>query len=189
MKTRILIIEPSQIIVEGLCSILKRQSRFVALTPAENLDDIEAKVTALKPDIVIVNPTLEKDASSQLETLNVKIAALVYQYVQPSQLRGADIILDIRESAGSMVEHLVELAERKEGEASSHKAANYDLTKRETAVLIEVAKGMTNKEIADKMNVSVHTVISHRKNIMHKTGIKSVAGLTVYAMLNNLIEE
>ncbi|MDY6258685.1 MAG: LuxR C-terminal-related transcriptional regulator, partial [Bacteroidales bacterium] len=69
------------------------------------------------------------------------------------------------------------------------KITNYDLTKRETAVLIEVARGLTNKEIAEKMNVSVHTVISHRKNIMHKTGIKSVAGLTVYAMLNNLIEE
>ena len=47
----------------------------------------------------------------------------------------------------------------------------------------------SNKEIADVLNVSVHTVISHRKNITHKTGIKSVAGLTVYAMLNNLIDE
>ena len=48
---------------------------------------------------------------------------------------------------------------------------------------------MTNKEIADQLHVSPHTVMSHRKNIMHKTGIKSVAGLTVYAMLNHLIEE
>ena len=45
------------------------------------------------------------------------------------------------------------------------------------------------KTIADALNVSVHTVISHRKNITHKTGIKSVAGLTVFAMLNNLIDE
>ena len=45
-----------------------------------------------------------------------------------------------------------------------------------------------NKEIADKLNVSVHTVISHRKNITRKTGIKSVAGLTIYAMVNNLID-
>ena len=67
--------------------------------------------------------------------------------------------------------------------------SNYELTKRETAVLIQLAQGKTNKEIANALNVSVHTIISHRKNITHKTGIKSVAGLTVYAMLNNLIDE
>ena len=44
-------------------------------------------------------------------------------------------------------------------------------------------------EIADMMNLSIHTVITHRKNITRKTGIKSVSGLTVYALLNNLIDE
>ena len=48
---------------------------------------------------------------------------------------------------------------------------------------------MTNKAIATDMHLSVHTIITHRKNIVRKTGIKSIAGLTVYAMLNNLIEE
>lgn len=51
-----------------------------------------------------------------------------------------------------------------------------------------VAQGMLNKEIADKFNISVYTVISHRKNITRKTGVKSVAGLTVYALLNGLID-
>ena len=64
-----------------------------------------------------------------------------------------------------------------------------ELSKRETDVLVAVAKGMMNKEIADQMNISIHTVISHRKNITRKTGIKSVSGLTVYALLNNLIDE
>ena len=44
------------------------------------------------------------------------------------------------------------------------------------------------KEIADMFNISIHTVISHRRNITRKTGIKTVAGLTVYAILNNLID-
>ena len=73
--------------------------------------------------------------------------------------------------------------------AEQHNQNNYELTKRETAVLIQLAQGKTNKEVAEALNVSVHTVISHRKNITRKTGIKSVAGLTVYAMLNNLIDE
>ena len=65
----------------------------------------------------------------------------------------------------------------------------YELTQREKDVLVLVAKGLMNKEIADKLNLSVHTVITHRKNITHKTDIKSVAGLTVYALLNNLIDK
>lgn len=62
-----------------------------------------------------------------------------------------------------------------------------ELSSREKEILVCVAKGMLNKEIADAENISIHTVITHRKNITRKTGIKTVAGLTVYALLNNLI--
>ena len=62
------------------------------------------------------------------------------------------------------------------------------LSHREKEILVCVAKGMLNKEIADEMTISIHTVITHRKNITRKTGIKTVAGLTVYALLNNLID-
>ena len=47
---------------------------------------------------------------------------------------------------------------------------------------------MQNKEIADLYNISIYTVITHRKNITRKIGIKTIAGLTVYALLNNLID-
>ncbi len=63
-----------------------------------------------------------------------------------------------------------------------------ELSEREKEILVSVAKGMLNKEIADQYNISIHTVISHRKNITRKTGIKTVAGLTVYALLNDLID-
>ncbi len=62
------------------------------------------------------------------------------------------------------------------------------LSEREEIVLREVALGKTNKEIADNLCISAHTVITHRKNITRKLGIKTVSGLTVYAMLNNLIQ-
>ena len=62
-----------------------------------------------------------------------------------------------------------------------------ELTSREKEILVKVASGHSNKQIADQLNLSVHTVITHRKNITHKTGIKTIAGLTVYALLNNLI--
>ena len=61
------------------------------------------------------------------------------------------------------------------------------LSQRETEILVLVAKGYMSKEIADMLNISMNTVNTHRKNITAKTGIKSIAGLTVYAMLNNLM--
>lgn len=61
------------------------------------------------------------------------------------------------------------------------------LSNREIEVLKLVAYGYTNKTIAEKLFLSTHTVISHRKNITAKLGINTVAGLAVYAVLNNLI--
>ena len=68
-------------------------------------------------------------------------------------------------------------------------AGGHELTRRETDVLVLVAKGLMSKEIAERLHISVHTVISHRKNITRKTNIKSVAGLALYALMNNLMEE
>ncbi len=61
------------------------------------------------------------------------------------------------------------------------------LSDRELEVLKEVSKGYANKEIADRLHISINTVITHRKNITEKLEIKTIAGLTVYALINNLI--
>lgn len=63
-----------------------------------------------------------------------------------------------------------------------------ELTNREVDVLKLVALGYSNKEIAGKLFISTHTVMSHRKNITEKLGIKSISGLTVFAIINNIID-
>ena len=73
------------------------------------------------------------------------------------------------------------------GESSGGDGHN-GLSAREKEILVAVAQGMLNKEIADRFNLSIHTVITHRKNITRKTGIKTVAGLTVYALLAGLMD-
>ncbi len=73
--------------------------------------------------------------------------------------------------------------DREQKEKESEKG----LSHRETDVLKEVARGLTNKEIADKLNISMNTVMTHRKNITAKLNIKTVSGLTFYALMNNLI--
>lgn len=77
---------------------------------------------------------------------------------------------------------------RQASESSIAEDENDTLSDREKEVLVLVAKGLLNKEIADRLNISVNTVITHRKNITRKTGIKTAPGLTVYAILCGLID-
>lgn len=62
-----------------------------------------------------------------------------------------------------------------------------DLSAREIEVLRLIAAGKINKEIADELCISVNTVITHRKNLSSKLGIKSASGLSLYAMMNGFI--
>ena len=62
------------------------------------------------------------------------------------------------------------------------------LTNREAEVLVLIVKGLINKEIAARLNIALATVITHRKNIMEKLGVKSVSALTIYAVTNGYIE-
>ena len=97
--------------------------------------------------------------------------------------------MDLRKHTFIEDEVLIPAATQLEERVGSAKETSAEeLSDREKEILVCVAKGLQNKEIADKCNISVNTVITHRKNITRKTGIKSVAGLTVYALLNRLID-
>lgn len=61
------------------------------------------------------------------------------------------------------------------------------ISQREAEVLALVAKGYINKEIADKLNISLNTVVTHRKNITEKLKIKSVSALTIYAVTHGIV--
>jgi len=62
------------------------------------------------------------------------------------------------------------------------------VTEREIEVIVEIALGLSNKQIADKLNLSTHTVNTHRKNIMLKLGVKNTAGIVMFAVKNKLLE-
>ena len=70
----------------------------------------------------------------------------------------------------------------------SHVRETEGLSEREKDVLIQIVRGLSNKEIADVLCISMHTVISHRKHITAKLNIHSTAGLTVYAIVNHLVD-
>lgn len=90
---------------------------------------------------------------------------------------GADVDeVDLKKSVSSLFESLSEV-EPQHG----------NLSAREIEVLKLIASGLINKEIADKLCISINTVITHRKNISSKLGIKSASGLSLYAVMNGII--
>ncbi|MCD6201734.1 MAG: response regulator transcription factor [Bacteroidales bacterium] len=95
--------------------------------------------------------------------------------------------LDLSQPKSEILHSLVEITKNN---FSPNKASVREekLSEREKSILRFVALGYTNKEIAEKLFISMHTVITHRKNITRKLGIKTVSGLTVYAILNQLID-
>ena len=67
-------------------------------------------------------------------------------------------------------------------------AAAKVLSDREIEVLSLIVQGLINKEIADRLNIGLTTVITHRKNIMEKLGVRSVSALTIYAVMNGYVD-
>lgn len=84
--------------------------------------------------------------------------------------------------AGALIKELV-------SRGAPAQAGGTELTKREKTVLCQVARGLSSKEIADKLGLSVHTVINHRSNLMKKTGLRRVAQLSLFAAQSGLMEE
>ena len=94
----------------------------------------------------------------------------------------ADLHINIRQSKDFIINRLSKFF-NSESQNDINKNTK-DLSFREVDVLQLIVKGITNKEIADKLNISLNTVLSHRKNIISKLGIKTVSGLTYYAIMN-----
>lgn len=187
-KMQVLVAEPSDIIREGLRALLD-EDEFVMQAPLRDLPvDMAQRIGRQQPDILILNPTLLNTpprmqlVSIQQARTSMAVVALVYEYIDPALLSQFKTVLDIREKGSRVTQLLRECCQNESEEEDS-----YELSERETEVLVLLAKGCSSKEIADKLNISVHTVNTHRKNITRKTGIKSVAGLAVYAMLHNLV--
>lgn len=188
---RIAIAETSVIIRGGLTAALKRLPNVkvqpIGLLSIEALHDC---VRTQCPDMLIVNPAFGDyfDIGKFREETSgkkIRVIALVTSFVDASLLSKYDesiSIFDDLERLSKKISGLLNVPSEEED------LENQDaLSQREKEIVICVVKGMTNKEIAEKLFLSIHTVITHRRNISKKLQIHSAAGLTIYAIVNKLV--
>lgn len=188
-KILIAVAESSVIVRSGLVSVLKRLPDMeVEVVEVTSKDGIRHCMEMHTPQILIVNPQLEGwfdvDAFRQCYKQDVKLVSLLCSMVDSSQLNGYDERVTLFDDMASLEKKITELLNIADEEEPDKDA----LSQREKEIVGCIVRGMTNKEIAEKLFISVHTVMTHRKNITRKLQIHSAAGLTIYAIVNKLVE-
>lgn len=195
MKThakKVLLIVPSKILARGIEAVLSELGEFrvegiltdLSHASQMRLRNIDADVIVLDP--VVFDFVSRSSVRSHIsEYSDAAVVGLQTIPMDDEQKKQYDALIGLNDDPVLIVRKLRESLDSRQDNSETEE---YDLSAREKEILVCVAKGMLNKEIADACNLSIHTVITHRKNITRKTGIKTVAGLTVYALLNNLID-
>jgi DNA-binding NarL/FixJ family response regulator len=205
---RILLADSNYIAKEGLKSIFGSDSELQVIHEVDSGSAMLAEFPDVRPDVVVVDytsPGFNIQDVKQLMNLHANIAVVaVTEFTHKEQVREAmkvgvnahiqkdcshDEIID---SVKAAVNHerffcgkILDVIGEEHDEFAS--CDPISLSMREIEIIQMVAGGQTNKQIAEKLCLSSHTVMTHRKNIMNKLGINNTAGLVIYAVKENLI--
>jgi transcriptional regulator, luxR family len=188
---KIAVAEPSLIIRNGMLSVLKRLSGLnIQIVEIPDVSKLDMILRMQHPDILIINPMLLGVFSLQqikgdVEFRKLKCVALQISLTDREAMKDYDQTISVYDTAEQIKEKIQQLqAELSEGDEEPTE----QLSTREKEIIVCVVKGMTNKQVADQLCLSIHTVITHRRNIAAKLQIHSSAGLTIYAIVNKLVE-
>ena len=187
----ILVIE-SYLVRKGMVSLLKRIHGASVLKEFDGVDPFRAYLKNHQVGFLIMGQS-EFNRAADLFISNPGLLENTI-LIQDAHEEGsgkelskhdAHTHIHLHENKESIIRKIHELLDP--GDAAESDSLNMKLSPRETTILRMVSLGLTNREIAEKLFLSAHTVMTHRKNISSKLGIKSVSGLTVYAIVNNII--
>lgn len=177
---------PSAMMAAGMAAVIKRlpdaSCSVVEIHEGNYLEEL-AKV---RPALLIVDPIIAGVDWEMLKSSSscpVKLIAVLTQQMPKSALKWFDDTISIYDSHEDIAEIL-----RRNTSAAEDDDRGKDLSPREKEVIVGIVKGLSNKEIASAMNVSVNTVMTHRRNIASKLHIHTPAGLTIYAIVSNLVK-
>ena len=191
-RKNVVLIVPSVLVARGFDSVFSELGEFRVSGVLSDLGNVaEARLKLSGADVIVVDPVVFE------YTTRANVRPVISQYsdaavvclqtinMSDEVLKQYDETVNIYDAPTVIVR---KLRSAMSARSETPKPEGEELSAREKEILVCVAKGMLNKEIADYYNISIYTVITHRKNITRKTGIRTVAGLTVYALLNNLID-
>lgn len=191
-KKNVTLITPSELIARGIMSIFNDLGEFQVQEYFKDMSKTsESIIKNIDTDIIILDPMVldfesRKDGRNKLSEISDAVLVVIEG---PS---ATEEMLKQYDGSFSMYDEPTNIIKKIRTAYTSKKSEQVtdsnELSSREKEILVCVAKGMQNKEIADLYNISIYTVITHRKNITRKIGIKTIAGLTVYALLNNMID-
>jgi DNA-binding NarL/FixJ family response regulator len=215
---KLLIADTSILIREGLKSLLNDVSNFEFVGSVENSKQLKEMNSILKPDVLVIDCYSLLTSNTELKALkkcnkNLRILAitqLISKQEISAYLNGEvtsyllkecdkqEIIDAVEETRKGnrflcgKIAHVLSAPEEIAPTPAYMKSVSCDgitVTEREADVIRYIAEGLSNKQIADKLYLSTHTVNTHRKNIMNKLGVNNTAGIVMYAVKNNLLEK
>ena len=188
---RFVVADNSFIVRSGLVAVLRHIPGLAATAfDVKTQESLRNYVAMHHPDVVIVNPMFDglfdvKAFKAELKLDDTRFIALSTAMLDQNVLSGYDEHCLLYDNPDEIFEKIKKvLMSEKQDETSTTES----LSNREREIIVCVVKGMTNKEIADQLCLSIHTVITHRRNISNKLQIRSAAGLTIYAIVNKLVD-
>ena len=189
VRVNIILVDSGDILYEGIAGILLKSHLYYKLSRLSDIEELELVSQSSKADIIIVNTIQLINRERFFRRLKKALPDVWWIDISPLNIEHApDLLFDaslrFEESSASVISKISKMIDDIEGQDSQPQE---QLTERERELLVWLVKGLSNKEIADKMSISIHTVISHRKSITHKTGIKSQSGLTIYALTQKIV--
>jgi len=189
-RITIALIENSYLLASGMENLLKELHEVQLLEVFDGTEkNLLKKIESLKPDCMIINPDSVADfLNSFIASLNKETAVVGLIHDSTPAYIKSRFAHHINMKSGK--HELMNIISQIVGNKNSKKpvSKNQPLTEREITILKQITLGLTNQEIAEKLFLSIHTVMTHRKNMTKKLGIKTVSGLTVYAILNKVID-
>lgn len=191
-RLTVVLVESSYLLQAGIEQLVQEMPQMILI---ETFDGSEKKllekIQNKKPDVIIINPVILGDhfvsVINQLSKNGSCLVGLV-DHNTPANLRSHfRYCLNIKDDKYELLEIMKNISGNRVTE-DDKEILIAELSEREITVLKQVIYGLTNQEIADKLFLSIHTVTTHRKNITRKLGIKTVSGLTVYAIMNKIVD-
>lgn len=185
-RVNIAVIEPSHIVYEGLSNIISKAKRNCLMYLLNDFCELDQLLHKTDINIVIINPSIIQNRIPEFTRyknnhLKILWVSIVYSFFDNQLLNHFQESISISDPI-EIIKNKLTNSVINDGD----KILKKQLSEREIDVLIQLVNGLSNKEIASKLHISTHTVISHRKNIVEKTGIKSLPGLTIFAITQNI---